>query len=468
MHSRFFTLTATLSTALFAQTITPDWTKLNGEALKHFQALIRIDTQDPPGFEQPAVEYLKKVLEAEGIPVKVFALDPKRPNLVARLKGSGKKRPILIMGHTDVVNIDPAKWIAHGPFSADRDGGYIYGRGTVDDKDNVTACLMIMLTLKRMNVSLDRDVIFLAESGEEGAVKYGIKYMVENHFDEIAAEYAFAEGGSGIRTGGKMKYVSVGTAEKIPYALKLVSHGPAGHGSRPLKTNAVVHLSNAVGKVAAWQTPMRLNDTTRTYFERLAGISTPEEAARYNGLVNPDKTNAIQEYFAENEPGHYSMLRTSISPTVIKGGYRVNVIPSEAEATLDIRALPDEDIPKFVEMMKKIINDPAVDIVREARDTRPGAAPSRLDTEGFKVLEAAAKRNYPGVPVLPTMQTGATDMAYLRGKGLQCYGLGPANDSEDGPKGFGAHSDQERVLESELYRFIKFHFEIVADLAAAR
>ena len=456
------------ATALSAQTLTPDWTKINDEALRHFQALIRIDTQDPPSFEQPAVDYLKTVLEAEGIPVKVFALDPKRPNLVARLKGNGKKRPILIMGHTDVVNIDPAKWIAHGPFSADRDGGYIYGRGTVDDKDNVTACLMIMLTLKRMNVTLDRDVIFLAESGEEGAVKYGIKYMVENHFDEIDAEYAFAEGGSGIRTGGKMKYVSVGTAEKIPYALKLVSHGPAGHGSRPLRSNAVVHLSNAVGKVAAWQTPMRLNDTTRTYFERLAMISTPEEAARYNGIVNPEKTNAIQEYFAEKEPGHYSMLRTSISPTVIKGGYRVNVIPSEAEATLDIRALPDEDIPKFVEMLKKQINDPAVEVVREARDTRPGALPSKLDTEGFKVLEAAAKRNYPGVPVLPTMQTGATDMAYLRAKGLQCYGLGPATDSEDGPKGFGAHSDQERVLESELYRFVKFHFEIVNDLAKAR
>ena len=468
MRPRFFLILAFLSAALFAQTVTPDWTKLNDEALKHFQALVRIDTQDPPGFEQPAVEYLKKVLEADGIPAKIFALDPKRPNLVARLKGNGKKRPILIMGHTDVVNIDPTKWIAHGPFSADRDGGYIYGRGTVDDKDNVTACLMIMLTLKRMNVQLDRDVIFLAESGEEGSVKYGIKYMVENHFDEIAAEYAFAEGGSGIRTGGKMKYVSVGTAEKIPYALKLVSRGPAGHGSRPLRSNAVVHLSNAVGKVAAWQTPMRMNDTTRAYFERLAMISTPEEAARYNGIVNPAKTNDIQEYFAEKEPGHYSMLRTSISPTVIKGGYRVNVIPSEAEATLDIRALPDEDIPRFVEMMKKIINDPAVEIVREARDTRPGALPSRLDTEGFKVLEAASKRNYPGVPVLPTMQTGATDMSYLRARGLQCYGLGPATDSEDGPKGFGAHSDQERVLESELYRFIKFHFEIVSDLASAK
>lgn len=459
-------LAATFSCALFAQN--PDWNQVDAEALRHFQTLVRIDTQDPPGFEQPAVEYMKKVLEAEGIPVKIFAFDPRRPNLVARLKGTGKKRPVLIMGHTDVVNVDPAKWIAHGPFSADRADGYIYGRGTVDDKDNATACLMIMLTLKRMNIPLDRDVIFLAESGEEGAVRFGIKYMVENHFDDIAAEYAFAEGGSGIRQDGKMKYVSVGTAEKIPYAVKLVSRGVAGHGSRPLRSNAVVHLANAVGKVAAWQTPMRLNDTTRAYFERLAMVSTPEEAARYNGIVNPEKTDAIQEYFAEHEPGSYSMLRTSISPTVIKGGYRVNVIPSEAEATLDIRALPDEDMPKFLEMLKKVVNDPAVEVVREARDTRPGAPPSRLDTDGFRILEAAAKRTYPGVPVLPTMQTGATDLSYLRAKGIQSYGLGPATDIEDGPKGFGAHSDQERVLESELYRFIRFHFEIVRDLAAAK
>ncbi len=435
------------------------------ETMRHFQALLRLDTSDPPGHEAPAVEYLKQTLEREGIPVKVFALDPRRPNLVARLKGSGQKRPLLIMGHTDVVNVDPKKW-KFPPFSATRDGGYVYGRGTVDDKDNLVACLMIMLQLKRGNVALDRDVIFLAEAGEEGSVRYGIRFMVEKHFPEIDAEFCFAEGGGVTRKDGKVRSASVQTTEKIPYAVRLVAQGPAGHGSRPLRTNAIVHLSQAVAKVAAWQTPMRLNDTTRTYFERLATVSMPEEAARYNGVVHPDKTAAIQEFFAVNEPGHYSMLRTSISPNIINAGYRVNVIPSQAEATLDIRALPDENIPRFLEEMKKVIGDPAVEIVRGERDTRPPAQPSALQTDAFRAAEGAAKKHY-GVVTLPTMSTGATDMAYLRAKGIQSYGIGPMTDVEDGPKGFGAHSDQERILESALHSFVRFHWDLVVAVAGA-
>src|SRR5262245_54461780 len=152
----------------------PDWVRVNEETLRHFPELVRVDTSDPPGGEAPAVAYLKTVLEKEGIPVEVFALEDNRPNLVARLKGTGKKRPLLIMGHTDVVNVDPKKW-THPPFGAVRDGGYVYGRGTVDDKDNVVASLMTMLMLKRLNMPLDRDVIFLAESGEEGSTRLGIK-----------------------------------------------------------------------------------------------------------------------------------------------------------------------------------------------------------------------------------------------------------------------------------------------------
>jgi acetylornithine deacetylase/succinyl-diaminopimelate desuccinylase-like protein len=459
-------LAAVLCVTACAHAQQVDWSRYEAEALRHFQALVRFDTSDPPGNEAPAVEYLKKVLEGEGIRVKTFVMDPKRPNLVARLKGSGRKRPLLIMGHTDVVNVDPLKW-KFPPFSATLDGGYVYGRGTVDDKDNVTACLMVMLLLKRMNVPLDRDVIFLAESGEEGSVRYGIKYMVENHFAEIDSEFCLAEGGGVTRKDGKIRSAGIQTTEKIPYAVRLVARGPAGHGSRPLRTNAIVHLSQAVAKVAAWQTPMRMNDTTRAYFERLATVSTPEEAARYNGVVDPQKTAAIQEYFAVNEPGHYSMLRTSISPNIIKAGYRVNVIPSEAEATLDIRALPDENMPKFLEEIKRVVNDSAVEVVRTERDTRPGAPPSGLKNEVFAVLEAAVRKHY-GVISIPTMSTGATDMAYLRAKGIQSYGIGPLTDVEDGPKGFGAHSDQERLLVAELHRFVRFHWDAVVSLAGSK
>ncbi len=444
----------------------PDWSKVEEESMRHFQAILRLDTSNPPGNEGVVVEYLKSVLDREGIETKIFALDPKRPNLVARLRGSGKKRPVLIMGHTDVVKVDPAKW-THPPFSATREGGYVYGRGTVDDKDNATAGLMVMLLLKRMNVPLDRDVIFLAEAGEEASTQFGIAYMVEKHWPEIDAEFCFAEGGGVTRTGGKIKFATVQTSEKIPYGVTLTSRGPAGHGSVPLRTNAVVHLSQAITKLSAWSTPMRLNDTTKAYFERLAAISSPEEAARYRNVANPEMTAAIQEYFAVNEPRHHSMLRTSISPNIIKGGYQVNVIPSEAEATLDVRALPDENMETLLAEIRKVISDPAVTVARNERNTRPGARPSRIDAEAFRVLEAAVKQHYNTV-TLPTMSTGATDMAYLRSKGVECYGVGPMTDSEDGPKGFGAHSDQERILEEALHKFVRFHFDIVANLAKAK
>lgn len=444
----------------------PDWTKVEDETLRHFQALLRIDTSDPPGNEAPAAEYLKTVLEREGIETKTFALDPRRPNLIARLRSSGKKRPVLIMGHTDVVTVDPSKW-KHPPFSAAREGGYVYGRGSVDDKDNVVACLMVMLLLKRMDVPLDRDVIFLAEAGEEGSYQFGIDFMVKQHWPEIDAEYCFAEGGTIVRAGGKTRHAEIQTSEKIPYRVKLIARGPAGHGSVPLRSNAIVHLSQAIARVAAWQPPMRLNETTKNYFERLAGISSPEEADRYREVADLEKTRAIQEYFAVHEPHHYSMLRTSISPNIVAGGYRTNVIPSEAEATLDVRALPDENISRLLAEIRRIINDSSVDVTKVERLTRPATKPSRLDTEAFRLVEEATQRLY-GVVSLPTMSTGATDMSFLRARGVECYGIGPMRDVEDGPKGFGAHSDQERILEEALQKFVRFHWEIVLNLAKAR
>jgi len=458
---------------LAAQPKPLNWAEIDKETLQHFSALVQINSTDPGGSEKPVVDYLKSVLDKERIESKVFTrtnlADPSRvrPNIVARLKGNGKKKPLLIVGHTDTVNIDAKKW-THGPFSAHREGGHIYGRGTVDDKDNLTATLMSILLLKRQGLPLDRDVIFLAEAGEEGATSIGIAFLVSEHFPDIEAEYCLAEGGSAVRQGGKLKYVSIQTTEKIPRGVKLIASGVAGHGSVPLRTNPVTHIAKAVAKVSEWQPPMRLNDTTRTYFERLAAMSSPEEKERYNGLLIPEKTDAIQEYFAVYEPRHNSMIRTSVSPNIIQAGYRFNVIPSEAEASLDIRALPDEDMTKFYETLKSVINDPVIRLVPQSGSARPAAPSSALNNEAFRAIETVAKRHYDGVPVLPAMSTGATDMAFLRAKGVQCYGVGPAIDSEDGPKGFGAHSDQERILESSLYQFVKFHHDLVVELAGAK
>lgn len=445
----------------------PDWARLEDETMGHYQALLRTDTSDPPGREADAVAYLKQVLEKEGIGVQTFALETHRPNLIARLKGSGRKRPLLLMGHTDVVNVDPTKW-THPPFSATREGGYIYGRGAVDDKDNVTASLMTMLLLKRLNVPLDRDVIFLAEAGEEGTTRVGIEFMVNRHFAEIDAEYCIAEGGGVSRVGGQAKYSTVQTIEKIPRAIEITAKGTSGHGSVPLKDNPIVRLAAAVASVGRWRPPVKLNETTGAYFKRLAELSSPADAARYRALLSldPKVVAAADDYMFENEPRHASMIRSSASPNIFTSGYRVNVIPSEAKATIDVRLLPDEDPQKFLDMVRGVVDDVTMDVHWAQRDVRPGADTGNLGSDAFKAIEAATQRHYQTV-TLPTMSTGATDMAYLRAKGMQCYGVGSATDVEDGPKGFGAHSDQERLLESELHRFVRFTWDVVTTLARA-
>jgi acetylornithine deacetylase/succinyl-diaminopimelate desuccinylase-like protein len=445
----------------------------DAETLEHFQALVRMDTSDPPGNEQPAVDYLKRVLDKEGIPVQIFTKQPGRPNLVARLKGNGRKRPLLIMGHTDVVNVDPAKW-THPPFSAERDGGYVYGRGTLDDRPHVVGGLMALLALKRNLVPLDRDVIFLAEAGEEGNPSLGAEWMVSEHFDAIDAEYCLAEGAGVVRQGGKVRYASVETAEKVPNGIDMIARGPSGHGSRPLQTNAVVHLARAVAAVAAWQPPVVLNDTTRVFFQRLAEVSEPQAAKHYRDVLSADPAAVADAdaWLRANEPNYASMLRTSVSPNIVQGGYRNNVIPSEAKATLDVRFRPGDDYDRFLAELTRVVADPAVELRFNgwppsiSGKPRP-ASISRIDNDAFAVIEGALKKQYGVTAVLPMMSTGATDMAFVRAKGVQCYGFGPAADEEDGPKGFGAHSDQERILEAEIYRFVRLTVDLATALASA-
>ena len=443
----------------------PDWTKLQDETLRHFQAIVRLDTQNPPGNEYLVTDYVKSVLEKEGIPVEIFASDPKRPNLVARLKGSGRKQPILYMGHSDVVTVDPKKW-TFPPFSATRDGGYIYGRGSLDDKPHVVAGLMTLLELKRLNVPLDRDVIFLVEAGEEGSTGVGIGYMVAEHYPLIDAEYCFAEGGNVTRVGGQVKFAAVQAQEKVSRGIELTAVGPSGHGSAPLSGMAIVELSKAIAALGSWRVPFLFNDTTREFFRLMATVSSPDDAARYRAVLGADaaSASAAHDLFQKNEPRYASMLHTSISPTIISGGYRSNVIPSEAKATLDVRMMPEEDPAAFLAAVQRVINNPAVTAKYSSNTSRPLPPPAKLDSEAFRVIKSAVARNY-DAQAIPMMGTGATDMAQVRNKGAQCFGIGPASDLEDAAKGYAAHSDQERVLEAEIYRFVRFSYEIVYDLA---
>ena len=435
--------------------------KLNAETLRHYTALLRIDTSNPPGNETAAAKYLAGVLSNEGIPVKLLSLDPARANLVARMKGNGSARPIAILGHTDVVGAQRAKW-STDPFAASRKNGFIYARGAVDDKEIVTAGLMVMLLLQRQHIKLNRDVIFVAEAGEEGTPAVGIDFLIAHHWDDIAAEYALAEGGSAVALGGKVRYVAITTAEKVPRGIRLLARGPSGHGSRPSASNAFLRLAQAVAKLGEWRTPMRLNDTTRAYFERIASISPPADADRYRHVADPARGPEIDRYFERYEPAHWAMLRTTLAPTMLKAGFAFNVIPSEAEAYIDIRALPDEDMPRFYEEMRALVADPELEIAPQ-KPIRPATSPSRTDTAMFRALEHAQRKMFPTAITLPSMLTGATDMAQLRAKGVEAYGFGPVVEAGDPGE---AHANDERLAEASLYKLVEFLWYTILDCAS--
>lgn len=440
-----------------------DWQKLQPGILDQFTELLKIDSSNPPGNETQVAKLVQAMLQKEGIASRMFSLDPARANLVARIKGSGAKRPILIMGHTDVVGVQKEKWSVP-PFGAVRKNGFIYARGSTDDKEHVIAGIVILTLLQKLHVKLDRDVIFLAEAGEEGTSSVGIDYMVREHWPEIECEYALAEGGSIVQENGKVHHVLVTTTEKVPRGIKLVAHGPAGHGSRPIPGNAITHLAAAVARAGDWQTPVRLNETTRAYFQKLAAISPPAEAARYRAVLDPARQAEADRYFREHDPNHYSVLRTSVVPTMMNGGFRANVIPSEAEAYLDVRALPDEDIDKLLTELRRVIGDSSVEVTLANRAGRPAAPPSRLDTEMYRALEKVGDRLF-SAPTLPGMLTGATDNAQLRAKGVQAYGVGPIAAADQGPLG-GAHADDERISITGLMKLIEYMWTTILELSA--
>ncbi|MDX1499117.1 MAG: M20/M25/M40 family metallo-hydrolase [Woeseiaceae bacterium] len=443
-----------------------DWDRVTEEAIGHLQSLIRINTTNPPGNETEAAEYVRAVLAREGIDSELYWLEASRANLVARIPGNGSKRPILIMGHTDVVGVQAERWLKD-PFGGAREDGWIYGRGSLDDKDTVTAGMMVLILLHRNGVELDRDIIFLAEAGEEGTPEVGINYMIEHHRELIDAEFALAEGGGGVLEDGHAHVVGVQTIEKVPRRVTLVARGTAGHGSRPRADNAVAAIARAVARAAAWQTEMRLNETTTAYFERLATISSPEDADRYRNVANPARTAEIQQYFYENDPYHYSVLRSSVVPTIIDGGFRKNVIPSEASAMLDVRVLPDEDLQAFFAELARVIDDPRIELVPE-RIYRPVGPPSGIDNEMFETLERVAAIVYPDATVLPTMSTGATDMAQIRALGIPAYGIGPLRSVAERNSGNGPHSDNERVSEQAFRDFLRFLWLAIIEVAASK
>lgn len=442
----------------------PDWPSAKREALEVLIDLVKLDTSQPAGNEILAARYLKSRLDAEGIPSTIYEPEPGRASIVARMRGSGAKRPLLLLGHLDVVAVERDEW-SFNPFAGEVKDGILYARGATDDKGVVAGSFQVLLELHRGKVPLDRDVIFLGVADEEAGGVLGITYMLEEHRSAIDADFAINEGGRGVFD-RDLTYdrFEIQTAEKTPRRINLKAVGTSGHGSIPLRDNPIGTLARAVARLFDYEMPARLNETTREYFRRLAELSEPERAAVFRAILGENPTDEDYERLRELSPLYHSMVRTSIAPTILQGGYLRNVIPSEARATVDIRALPDEDPERLFTLLKGVINEPAVDLVPHPQ-TRPSHSPSSLSGAAFRAFETALGNLYPDVPVLPVMSTGATDSAQLRAAGIQSYGFGPARPAWD--LASGVHGKDEYVYVKPFQDYVEILWNVVVEIAGA-
>ena len=420
--------------------------------------LIKLDTTNPPGNETRVAEYLAKVCRAEGIEVELLGPDASRKSFVARLKGSGAKRPLLLMAHSDVVPADPKLWTVP-PFLAQIREGYVYGRGASDDKSLLAAELAVFLDLKRKKVKLSRDVILLSEADEE-AGSTAITWLIANAYPKIEAEFAINEGGGAMGVGDQTVY-QIQTSEKIPTRVTISARGTAGHGSLPRADNPVVHLAEAVLKLARAEQPVRLNTTTRRYFSELAKLPQYSWVGPYmDKLESPEAAEAI----ARRDGELNAMLRTSVSPTMLNAGMKNNVIPNLAESTVDVRRLPNESKQEVIERFKRIINDPAVEVLPAVGQDMLATEPSSLTTELYLAMEKIFGTQ-DGARVIPFMSRGATDGSYLRQKGMAVYGI--PIFMRDGTES-RAHGNDERMQLTNLSRGAGLLRRIVLEVAEAR
>jgi acetylornithine deacetylase/succinyl-diaminopimelate desuccinylase-like protein len=418
--------------------------------LRHLQNLIAINTENPPGNELRTAMYFDSVLRAvPGVETRILRVpeDSMRANFVARLRaGNPRQKPVLVMGHMDVVGADTTKWETDAFTPTIRDG-YLYGRGAIDDKGMLAATLTALVQLSAQRSRLDRDIIFFATAGEEGGPAVGVDWVIEHHRDLIGdAEFALNEGGRIRVDNGQIRTVNIQTTEKVYYNVVATARGTSGHGSIPLPDNALAALARAVNRVHEWRAPVRLIETTRIYFQRLAEIERDAEmkAAMQQLSASGASQQQIDAAAAvlSRDPLHNAVLRAGASLTLLNGGFRSNVIPSEGKATFNVRVVPGEDITELVRMMNAADGEEQVELALEGTPAQ-APPPSPVSTELFQAMESSARTMAPSATVLPFMSTGATDGAALRAIGIPTYGILPMPlPMEDELR---MHGDNERV-----------------------
>ncbi|MCC7053276.1 MAG: M20/M25/M40 family metallo-hydrolase [Gemmatimonadaceae bacterium] len=427
--------------------------------------LIRINTSNPPGRTQALAELLAPRFRAAGFTVEVIPTpDSAKVHFIARLKGDGTRKPVLLAAHADVVGVEREKW-SMDPFAGEIRDGHVYGRGAIDFKGGMAVFVTALLRIAERKVPLSRDIIFLAEADEEGA-PMNTMWLARDHWPSMDAEFALNEGGWVIQDdAGRVRYVSISTADKSVTGVVLTATGTSTHSSMPLPDNAIAALGGAVARIAAYESPVQLTAESRQFFRTLATTSTGDTARLFRQLVegSPAEVRSADSVISQ-DPLLHAIMRNTIAPVLISGGFRSNVIPGSAEATLNLRLIPGTDPREMVRLIERLVNDPRV-TVRLASNAPP-AAPipvSGQETELYQALAREAKVQWPTAEVTPYLFQAGTDAAAWRTRGIPVYGIYPYPITNDELRRM--HGNDERVSVASLQQGTEMIYRTIVSVA---
>jgi acetylornithine deacetylase/succinyl-diaminopimelate desuccinylase-like protein len=431
-----------------------------------YKELIEINTTDSVGDCTRAVQAMAKRLRAAGFPaedvqVLVPAGNAKKGDLVARLRGTGARKPVLLLAHIDVVEARREDW-STDPFKLTETDGYLYGRGTTDDKAMAAIFVTNLIRMKQEGFKPDRDIILALTADEEGGDFNGVDFLIKNHRDLVNAEFGINEGAGGQTKNGRRLLNAVQASEKVYQSFRLEVTNPGGHSSLPRKENAIYQLAGALTHISQHEFPLDLNEVTRAYFERMSKIETGQLAADMKAVAaNPPDPAAVARL--SETPYYNALMHTTCTPTRLEGGHADNALPQSARALVNCRILPQENATDTQAALVRAVNDPKVKIT-PVGDFKP-SPPSPLTSEVMRPVERVTERMWHGVPVVPIMGTGATDSLYFRQAGIPVYGVsGIFGDIEDNR----AHGRDERIQIKALYEAQEFLYELVKAFASGK
>jgi acetylornithine deacetylase/succinyl-diaminopimelate desuccinylase-like protein len=430
------------------------------------QELIRLDTSNPPGHEAQIDERIASKLRPLGFSVTIVPTpESGKSHLIARLKGDGSRRPVLLASHADVVGVERENWTVD-PFGGVIENGYVYGRGAIDFKGGIAVFSRAVMQLAEQHVPLARDVIYVVEADEEAA-QYNTSWLAQTHWPEMDCEFALNEGGWIIADeSGRVKYVSVSTADKSSVGVIVSARGTSTHSSMPRPDNAIFTLARALTKLSSYEFPIQLTPATRQFLRVLAKTSPQPLARAYTTLLT--STDAAMLAAADREvsrdPLIHAMIRNTIAPVMISGGFRSNVIPGSADATINVRVIPGTEPRDVTAEFERVIGDSAVSVRLSNPSTIASRTPaSPEDTDLYRALERHAKEAFPGAEVTPYLFQAGTDAGAWRSRGVPVYGIYPypitANELTR------MHGNDERVSIESLRKGTEMIFNTLVDVA---